>query len=163
MRRWRGRSDPLPGRGSNDTHLTVAQDLCQKLCVSDLIVSESSVFCLFVTCLYWNQVLCFKIIDNKTLTININWKKLVIWCGSYTLKALKLCVSGKWTSSGIFIIQILISIVFHILYFFSSIFNTLKKKQALKIQKQNYVTYSLINFQVMLWELQSSVHLCQLQ
>lgn len=34
--------------------------------------------------------------------------------------------------------------------FFSSIFNTLKKNQALKIQKQNYVTYSLINFQVML-------------
>lgn len=45
-----GRSDPLPGRGSNDTHLTVAQDLCQKLCVSDLVVSESSVFCLWRVC-----------------------------------------------------------------------------------------------------------------
>lgn len=161
MRRWRGRSDPLPGRGSNDTHLTVAQDLCQKLCVSDLIVSESSVFCLFVTCLYWNQVLCFKIIDNKTLTININWKKISYMVWFIHFESFEVVCFRQMNIFRYF--HYSISIVFHILYFFSSIFNTLKKKQALKIQKQNYVTYSLINFQVMLWELQSSVHLCQLQ
>lgn len=163
MRRWRGRSDPLPGRGSNDTHLTVAQDLCQKLCVSDLIVSESSVFCLFVTCLYWNQVLCFKIIDNKTLTININWKKIsyMVWFIHFEsfevvcFRQMNIFRYFHYSDSNFHCISYFI--------FFSSIFNTLKKKQALKIQKQNYVTYSLINFQVMLWELQSSVHLCQLQ
>lgn len=153
----------LPGRGSNDTHLTVAQDLCQKLCVSDLIVSESSVFCLFVTCLYWNQVLCFKIIDNKTLTININWKKIsyMVWFVHFEsfevvcFRQMNIFRYFHYSDSNFHCISYFI--------FFSSIFNTLKKKQALKIQKQNYVTYSLINFQVMLWELQSSVHLCQLQ
>lgn len=135
MRRWRGRSDPLPGRGSNDTHLTVAQDLCQKLCVSDLIVSESSVFCLFVTCLYWNQALCFKIIDNKTLTININWKKIsyMVWFIHFEsfevvcFRQMNIFRYFQYSDSNFHCISYFI--------FFSSIFNTLKKNQALKNSK----------------------------
>lgn len=141
----------LPGRGSNDTHLTVAQDLCQKLCVSDLIVSESSVFCLFVTCLYWNQVLCFKIMDNKTLTININWKKIsyMVWFIHFEsfevvcFRQMNIFRYFHYSDSNFHCFS------YYRYIFFSSIFlKYIRKIQALKNSK-NYTTNSFINFQVM--------------